>query len=68
MPTWVKILTVLTTLPAWLAVIVVELAHGEIPTPTLMAIPAGVILATSGTDIITRVKRKLNEADADDNH
>lgn len=65
MPTWVKVLTVLTTIPTWIAVVVVELVHGDTPSPALMAIPAGVIIATSGTDFVINVKRRKanNEGD-----
>ena len=66
MPTWVKVLTVLVTLPAWLAVVIAELVHGEIPSPALMAIPAGVVLTTSGIDVIHAVGRALQNVDFDE--
>ena len=59
MPTWLKVLTVLVTLPAWLAVVISQLATGQVPSPALMAIPAGVLIAASGPDITKRAKKTL---------
>lgn len=64
MPKWVRILTVLTTLPLWCAVIIVDLAHNDVPSPALMAIPAGVIVATTGIEFI-RYKKPDDEGDKD---
>lgn len=62
MPTWVKVLVVLTTLPTWVAVVIASLAQGNIPDPALMAIPAGVIVATSGGELISGItKRRKHE-------
>ena len=63
MPTKIKVLTVLVTLPAWLAVVIDSLVRGYIPSPALMAIPAGVIVATSGFDVIRVVRRVLEATD-----
>lgn len=61
MPKWVRILTVLTTLPLWCAVIIVDLAHNDVPSPALMAIPAGVIVATTGIEFIRYNKKPEDE-------
>ena len=58
MPTWVKILVVLITLPTWVAVVIVSLMQGQIPNPALMAIPAGVIVATSGGDLVNTITKR----------
>lgn len=63
MPTWVKVLTVLTTLPPWIAAVVVSLARGEIPSAEFMAIPAVVIGATTGTDIVIKRRKASNDSD-----
>jgi hypothetical protein len=63
MPTWVKVLTVLATLPMWMAVVIVDLVHGVTPSPELMAVPAGVIFATSGRDLLGFGKRASEESD-----
>lgn len=62
MPTWLKVLTVLITLPVWILVVVSTLIRGEIPSPAMMAIPAGVIIATSGTNFIRGTKRLVDAA------
>ena len=66
MPTWLKVLTVLITLPAWLAVVVSQLVNGSVPSPALMAIPAGVLIAASGPDVTRRAKKALGKFAADE--
>lgn len=66
MPTYVKVLTVLVTLPAWLAVVIDSLVRGQIPSPALMAVPAGVIVATSGFDVLRIVRRVLDATEPSD--
>ena len=66
MPTWLKVLTVLVTLPAWLAVVSIQLIQGTIPSPVMMAIPAGIIIATSGSDVTKRAKKTLAKLAADE--
>ena len=66
MPLWLKVLTVLITLPAWLAVIISQLLNGGTPSPAMMAIPAGVILATSGADVTKRAKRAISKLTAEE--
>ena len=52
LPVWVRTLTVLTTLPAWIVVVIGYLYRGELPPAGIMAIPAGVIIACSGPDVV----------------
>jgi len=66
MPLWLKVLTVLITLPAWLAVVISQLVNGTTPSPAMMAIPAGVILATSGADVTKRAKKAIAKLAADE--
>lgn len=45
MPQWLKNLTLLVGLGAWLAVIVVTLIRGGLPDAVLLGVPAGLVLA-----------------------
>ena len=66
MPLWLKVLTVLVTLPAWLAVVIAQLVNGTTPSPAMMAIPAGVILATSSGDVAKRAKKVIAKLASDE--
>lgn len=63
MPVWVKVVTVLTTLPVWCTVVAVSLAKGQIPSPAIMGVPAAIIIATSGSELL---RSRHHHKDGDD--
>jgi len=65
MPTNLKIFVVLLTMPAWLGVVILSLINGEIPSAEFMAIPAGLMAASSGGDIVAKVVNRNRKADDD---
>lgn len=45
MPQWLRNLTMMTGLGAWLAVVIVSLLRGQLPDAILLGVPAGLVLA-----------------------
>ncbi len=45
MPEWLKALFMIVGLGGWLATIVATLLRGELPDPTLLGIPAALVIA-----------------------
>ena len=74
MPPWLKIGTVILTLgiamPVWAASVIVQLAHGQIPSAETMAIPIGLMAAaglSGGTGYLIDIRRKKDpEGDGPD--
>ena len=65
MPTWVKVLTILTTVPTWMTVIIVDLVRGVNVTPALFGSIAVVIGAVNGGEFVVNLLRKKTDG-ADD--
>jgi len=52
-------------MPAWLGVVILSLINGQIPSAEFMAIPAGLMAASSGGDIVAKVVNRNRKADDD---
>lgn len=62
MPEWLKALFMIVGLGGWLATIVATLMKGELPDPTLLGIPAALVIALAPPITIGRGRQESAEA------
>jgi len=66
MPSWLRNLTMLVVLTAWLAVIAVSLLRGELPSAPVLGIPAALVIALAPPGIVNRRRTPKRKPKADD--
>jgi hypothetical protein len=71
MPQWLRNLTMLVVIAAWLAVVAVSLLRGELPGAPVLGIPAALVIALAPPGVLSgkrprRRKPRQDDSDEDD--